>query len=286
MFSKRQIKKPHVFLITWLFLSIILFSTKAFTYDTEEGGPIGLTRKALNLKIKLHQGDNLASELNQNFNGIINADVAEDNPPTWRYHFYNPQTKQGLFGKFGNAKDRAIDFYNTAKDLYCKGKKQEAWDKMGHVLHLLQDMAQPSHTHVGGIHAFPTILGMKKGYEAYVRDNWNNKNWGVSGSINDFLNINSLQNKQLSDVCGYIDYLAMKSYLYPWDEDPYYLNDLQMKLNAINLLPIAIEYGTGLLNTFWEDLQKEGCAPKQPGRNIIAEQVREEFCCRFEMGKL
>lgn len=105
---------------------------------------------------------------------LVKGVLAEDNLPRPLNHFYDPVHKKGLslgthifesakkwandpfsqrtFTKSNfltrrlfNAEDN-IFTYNRALELYKQGKKIEAYEHLGHVLHLVEDMGVPDHT--------------------------------------------------------------------------------------------------------------------------------------------
>ena len=61
-------------------------------------------------------------------------------------HFYNPEKNTGYSRFFGNAKQRGMYFFDKSIKLYKKGELEEAYLFLGKSLHMLADIASPSHT--------------------------------------------------------------------------------------------------------------------------------------------
>ena len=86
-----------------------------------EAGHAGLTKLSADIKRRLPESksNGLNAVLGGNdenaadsFKKLLStANVAEDYKPNTRWHFYDPDTKQGFLGVFQNAKDRAKDWY-------------------------------------------------------------------------------------------------------------------------------------------------------------------------------
>src|SRR3989339_827244 len=88
---------------------------------------------------------------------IIEGAIAEDTDPRYLNHFYDPTTGAGL--EFWPLKpksalewltdqDSATGDYSVGAILinYREGNAKRAWQGVGHILHLFQDMAVPAHT--------------------------------------------------------------------------------------------------------------------------------------------
>ncbi len=86
---------------------------------------------------------------------IENGCIKEDNPSiTFNYdyfqlfggdHFYHPIKKQGYFSFSGDAKQKGLFYFNKAIKLYKEDRKK-AFNFLGKSLHMLADIAVPSHT--------------------------------------------------------------------------------------------------------------------------------------------
>lgn len=260
-------------LLTFTFL----FPINGLCYGTGPSGHEGLAEKSIQLKKTLTP--NLKDELQgDNEETVRKATSAEDAIfsdeifPRWMKHFYNPVTGKGL-PYFENAKERAERFYKSAVDSYCDRNKPKAWDKLGHAMHLLQDMGAPPHVR-NAAHAF--LLNPNWGFENYVSNNWM-----------------TLESQIVAEDCElaggmgrYID--AMSSYTYlnyrkydreyiKWvgdppipilvpvpvttGEDPY----PDEPFNTVALLNKVVCYSAGLINSFWNDVQACSQKPPLPG---------------------
>ncbi|MFH1978789.1 MAG: hypothetical protein ABII97_00125, partial [Patescibacteria group bacterium] len=163
---------------------------------------------------------------------VIQASVSEDTPPRWVNHFYDPVYNEGWTGEKGpvgfseefmkkfsdvflSAKGAvsAIDWVHNQElqEKYRLYKGNQTWEKaiyeyvknkdkkkaftaLGHVLHLLQDMAVPEHTR-NDTHPGDSPL----------------ENYSARFDINNFNEVNNLLNfsaKDFSDLDGYFNDLA------------------------------------------------------------------------------
>lgn len=89
----------------------------------------------------------------------VEGTIREDDCPLYGSHFYNPRTNESTISNAGviacplvdftqqKAPDRARDYWNEAKQKYNAGHRLAAYQSLGHVFHLLQDMTSPSHCH-------------------------------------------------------------------------------------------------------------------------------------------
>jgi len=87
---------------------------------------------------------------------IIEGSIAEDTDPRYSNHFYNPQTGKGLnfWGQNFSAKEWAQKQNSVSGDYsepaILKNYKEEnykrAYQGIGHIMHLVQDMSVPAHT--------------------------------------------------------------------------------------------------------------------------------------------
>ena len=140
-------------------ISIIIFFAIAFvivnrviSYDTNIAHPY-LTEKATDLYNS--QFDNKISDSDKQ--KMIQGAISEDTPIRWMNHFFNPDTDKGLT-MFSTAKTWAMSadlqkYYSvgdqswqTAISSYVNGDNASAFVALGHVLHLVEDMAVPAHT--------------------------------------------------------------------------------------------------------------------------------------------
>lgn len=130
-------------------LFLALTTASVFSYDNVSVHP-RLTETAVNLFEQA--GQKLTGEQK---NLIIQGSVEEDVAPRYLNHFYNPTTGKGLTGLFfgKSAKEWAQkqdsvtgDYSETAiLNNYRQGNLIVAYKGIGHILHLIQDMAVPAH---------------------------------------------------------------------------------------------------------------------------------------------
>ncbi|MBI4686041.1 MAG: hypothetical protein HY755_12730 [Nitrospirae bacterium] len=271
-------KKLYAIVLTCLIF--VLFASAVFPYNTKEkgeGGHVGLAKKSIELKKTKDVG--LQKDLSDPnyYDKIINAVSSEDAVftseviPRWMHHFYNPISGKGL-PYFKNARERADDFYKGAVNSYCTSDKQKGWEKLGHALHLLQDMGSPSH--VGdATHAFQQFFPTW-GFENYVSNNWGSlekeivaEDCELNGGINDYIqkmssytyNNYAKHDREYVTIdpgppptINYVPVPVTKG------EDPY----PNEPYNTIALLNNTVCYSAGLIDTFWNDVYVDKCSPK------------------------
>ncbi len=163
-----------VFFIT----GILALSKIGRSYDTNTTHP-GLTDEIVDF-YNLSFGDELNTQEKE---WIVQGSIDEDLPPRWINHFYDPTTGEGwLAENLGNVSPATLRFLtkivfnpnaavvssldwlhneelqaryasyggnNTWENgirQYAAGNKKEAYQILGHVLHLLEDKAVPDHT--------------------------------------------------------------------------------------------------------------------------------------------
>lgn len=142
----------QLFVTVVLILTAVLFFQQVFSYDTDVAHPI-LTEKI----IALYNSQNSDKISSSDKNLVVVGSREEDTPIRWMNHFYNPITNEGLWGfetakdwnRDGSAQGRYVQgdqSWDTAIDAYAKGDKAKAFEALGHVLHLIEDMAVPAHT--------------------------------------------------------------------------------------------------------------------------------------------
>ena len=177
-------------------------------------------------------------------------------------HFYNPATGKGLPG-FQNAKERAVDWYNKAVKTYTSGGNT-AYYELGHALHLLQDMAAPSHAN-SYPHSWQSLIA-KSGYEWWVTRNWNDK---ISPFLLYLESKSWLDPIKAGNMAGYMEAMATQTYYggFPYDRDIVPLVNFctvgpgDSEPISKFLVPAAIKMGSGLIMTFCEHVD---CT--RPGR--------------------
>lgn len=162
-----------IFLISICFF-IGLLSEKVFSYDTSVAHP-NIARLAAELYNQNFDPDLTQREIDL----IARGAEEEDMPFRWYNHFFDPLNDRGIwFGKqYASAKvwsktsklqnDYALgdQSWNRALYEYSRNKKDNALIALGHVVHLLSDMAVPAHTR-------DDIHPSGDSYEQFVKKNW------------------------------------------------------------------------------------------------------------------
>lgn len=225
---------------------------------------------------------------------VPSANLSQDYPPNSTFgaqHYFDPSTGMGLYGIFPSAKSRALDLYNSAIQVQCfsiplglvNSNSTRPWELFAQAEHLMQDMVTPAHTTAAKDHADGDS------FEKYVEKNWGN--WdagtpeegkiinpqtgqpynGLRDYVADIANRQTYDSTyQLSSVSEYFNRLAKESQSLPRDgikivTDPTTgmaypervpLTWEQKKRIAQEQLPKALMYGAGLINKFWDDINK------------------------------
>lgn len=166
-----------------------------FAYDNITTHP-QLSRAAVNV-FQNYSGKALTQ---QQVSWIVQGSVDEDAAPRYLNHYYNPVTNSGLndWDEFlrmdvdgisakewaqnqGGYISHAGDYSEPAiLENYRIGNKERAYQGVGHILHLMQDMSVPAHTrndsHAGG--------------DPY--ENWAKQNGSVESSKASFISVENL----------------------------------------------------------------------------------------------
>jgi len=202
----------------------VVFKKAVLSYDTNIAHPF-LADKS----VALFNSQNPANKLtSQKMGWIKQGAEEEDIPIRWMNHFYDPNTGFGLPGYapanvWANLSLAQITYargdqtWQTAISAYVNGDEKRAFIALGHVLHLIEDMAVPAHTRID-THAEGDP------YEDWVKANVN-KNYDASGLI------------KIDNLNQAFNYLANYSNKYFFSKDTInknYLNNLNTKLVLVD----------------------------------------------------
>jgi len=168
--------------ITFLFLFAVIFNKAVLSYDTKIAHPF-LSDKA----VALFNSQNSTNKLNLQKTGWIKQGAEEEDMPIrWMNHFYDPNVGYGLPGyapanvwaNLGIAQMTYVggdQTWQTAISAYVNGDEKRAFIALGHVLHLIEDMAVPAHTKID-------IHPERDPYEEWVKQNVNS-NYKTAGYV-------------------------------------------------------------------------------------------------------
>lgn len=227
-----------IFFIFIFALGLVFPSRDVFGYEDKTTHP-ALTNEAIDF-YNLNFSQKITSEEKE---WLISGSILEDTPPRWINHFYDPIYKTGWTGEAGFitqdllqkfsdvflSNESAVPTLNWAHNQelqakyklyqgnqtwekaiyeYVKNKnKKEAYYALGHILHLLEDMAVPDHTrndtHTGD-----------SPYENYANQ-FNRDNFHIIGDL-------QKQNYKpviLNSLNDYFEYLADYSNNYFFSKD-------------------------------------------------------------------
>jgi len=172
-------KNLYIFLLVGLIAGgVIVFSRAGRSYDDQTTHP-GLTDEIVDF-YNLSLADQISGEEKE---WVVRGSIEEDTPPRWINHFYDPTTGDGwLAENLGSMSPTTLLFItktlfnpnvNAVSSLnwlhneelqaqyasyggnntwengirqYAKGNKREAYQILGHILHLLEDKTVPDHT--------------------------------------------------------------------------------------------------------------------------------------------
>jgi len=135
----------------FIIIFFLLFSFNVFSYDNDSAHP-KLTEAAINI-YNNQAGTKLDDEKR---NWIVEGSIAEDADPRYLNHFYNPVNNTGLNDlgfkgvsakDWANLQNSATGDYSVKKilDNYKENNKSRAYQGIGHIIHLIEDMAVPAH---------------------------------------------------------------------------------------------------------------------------------------------
>jgi len=146
-----MLKKFFIFTITIFILGVSV----VFGYDNANTHP-QLSRAAENVYNNSTNPNKITSE---QMKLIEKGSINEDAEPRYVNHFYNPKTGKGLIDnvlpvypakEWAQKQTSATgDYsYQTILNNYKQGDKERAWQGVGHILHLIQDMSVPAHVRI------------------------------------------------------------------------------------------------------------------------------------------
>lgn len=153
-------------------------------------------------------------------------------------HFYNPETKRGLYGS-SNAKKECILYYKRALNEYFKGDIENSMFYLGASCHLIQDITIPQHANVELLHNHRSyenwVIKMYRRHHSFTV----NKSGIYLVSIVDYIDLNSK-----SALVTYNMYEKIKN-----ENTRFY------KITA-NVLTMAQKTTAGLMYNFYYHIQK------------------------------
>ncbi|MBU2416696.1 hypothetical protein KKA89_01745, partial [Patescibacteria group bacterium] len=142
MFLKKTTK------VSVIILGLLLFTVVVFGYDHLITHP-----KLTNGAITIYNNQTSNKLTNQQQNWIVEGSIAEDTDPRYLNHYYDPTTGQGLNGgisakQWAQVQGSISGDYSEKAILenYKQGNYKRAYQGVGHILHLIQDMSVPAHT--------------------------------------------------------------------------------------------------------------------------------------------
>ena len=272
-------------IIKIIFILILLISGRQIlSYDNSIIHP-SLTRAAA----EIYNTQTNQKLTQDKVNLMVQGAIAEDTDPRYLNHFYDPSTGQGfndgaLKGK--SAKDWANNqssisgdySINTILANYKKGDTKRAYQGIGHILHLIQDMSVPAHTRND---SHPDGDPYEAWAKQYAKPNLNKVKFIKVNSINNAFDElasyshNNFYSKDTIDSSIKFDnikiekdlegldfsyayrsnYKFLKIKKYKWGDK--YLFDFKVHIDYWNLLsPKAIGYSAGVIDWFIKEFEK------------------------------
>jgi hypothetical protein len=237
-----MLKRTMILLITLLISSGAHSQILKKAYDDNFVHP-RITEEAVNFLQNKYSGTYkvIVNYIDYIKQGSTDEDKEFDHDMEFRYrnHFFNPVNQKGLW-TFENSyvwggTDNSINSYDwvDAKKAYSLSKS-DAFYKLGHVLHLIQDLTVPVHTNL--------IFHISDPLENYTKTEIEEGRGLPLPSIQDEL--------IYDDLYGIWQSVAYESYpYYPYEYTP---SELSSKL-----IPIAIRASAGAIKLFIDQLREQ-----------------------------
>lgn len=300
VFKRRFI---YLGIINFLLFFIVL---QVFCYDNLIIHP-KLTRAAITIYNK--QEENKITE--EQAIWIEQGAIAEDADPRYLNHFYNPKTGEGLndgFFKGISAKEWAKhqnsatgDYSESAILKNYKDKNlKRAYQGIGHILHLIQDMDVPAHVRndahpegdpyeewakkYGNVNLnkanFIKINNLDQAFDELA--NYSYDNFFSQDTIDNFL-LNKIQYFQIEkDIEGknvqygyYLDYRLIKVIKGTIHNE--YFFDFKVHLDYWNMLsPKAVGYSAGVIDYFMKEFKKIDNEQKREKVSFL-DKIKDDF---------
>ncbi|PLX21288.1 hypothetical protein C0584_03115 [Candidatus Parcubacteria bacterium] len=139
------------------FLIIIYFGINNVSAFNNTVVHPGISSEAINLYLRSGNDGKISST---EIRSILKGAENEDTDPRYLNHFYNPENNQSLLEVFGQAVPTAKEWAFTQKsetgdysvptilENYREGNTKRAFEGIGHILHLIQDMGTPAHVRI------------------------------------------------------------------------------------------------------------------------------------------
>lgn len=291
---------PKFLLVIFVLLTSLFFNHNVLSYDTNISHPY-ITEKAVALFNKNSQTQITQEEKQWIIKGAVDEDLS------FRYmnHFYNPTTGKGLrfLGvQYESAKKWATDqnkqSENKIRDQtwqmaiysYVRNDKKEAFIALGHLLHLIEDMAVPAHTRDDAHPEGDPYENWARDFgnvnmvdintaEPFVFDKIGDFFDKLAGYSNGFLSngsfsVGEIRNLNLEEVAFKESDEKFKLYGIKKDIDGNFFKFVRIEKLSFNtrrysmdpyvhssyhdlLAPKAVSYGAGLIDLFLKEAEKE-----------------------------
>jgi hypothetical protein len=242
---------------------------------------------------------------------IIAGSIAEDADPRYINHFYNPETGQGL-GAYdyimgrkvwlagASAKDWSKN-QNSASGDYSIGATLEnyrnknfrrAYEGIGHILHLIQDMSVPAHTRndphaagdpyegwaqkygsvSGNVASAGALTSVDEAFDAVA--SYSHYNFFSKDTISGVAK-REVKRLEISDTTAYIYCRDNKGHVFTCVKEvktpllAYYVDDNTVNKDYWDLLsPEAVSYSASVINYFAEEFKKIDQEEKKPKEDL------------------
>ena len=195
-------------------------------------------------------------------------------PMPFLSHYWDPnRPKHGFLGWSEVCIDRANRRWKMAIDAYGVGKLAEAYDQLGHVMHLLTDMSTPAHVH-WDLHPYWDTyeMGYLDEFNHQVSNGYNYQQWTNAGLV--MVSDNTLevlfeslariaQQFDSNDAAGTLPLHSLghsairehqplsSKFLLSYD-----VSYIDAKVHAETCMPAAMSYVSVLFKKFWEQKGK------------------------------
>lgn len=249
----------------------MFFAFQIFSYNDV------VTHSALTEKAIEIFNNNLGGKISEQQKSWIKiGSINEDTYPRYFNHFYNPETSEGLENKewgmnitgtsakrWAFKQDSASGDFSVSQTLenYKIGNYQRAYEGVGHIMHLLQDMSVPAHTR-------NDPHGDGDPYEKWVEEN----------GTTDKINISSIPNISIEQSFDEMAKFSNNNFLSEGTKTFEIIDDPLVHADYWRALsPEATKYSLVVLNYFVKEFEKIDAEKSKEKVSILKNTSNELF---------
>lgn len=200
-------------------------------------------------------------------------------PMPFLSHYWNPDDPEKRFlPGIESTPSRAIRRWMMAMAYYARGDKANAYDQLGHVIHLISDMSVPAHVH-WDLHAYYDTyeMGYLIEFNDELKGSYNYKQWTAEGlvpaTISNYASLPMLL-RDTADISKQFDSTDCKGtspqhtlgHSATWEHQPksslftlyYDVSYADAKVHANTCMPAAISHAAAAYTLFWQEVKLLG----------------------------